>query len=168
MLGAILAGGRSSRFGSDKAVQLHQGRALLDHARAALAPYCTEVVVCGRDWPGLGRLDDLPGPGLGPLGGICAALQHGNARDFATVMVIPCDLIVTDTRALAGLLPGPAVAQGQWLLGAWPTGLAGKLLQWLQESGPRAVRAFAEAAGARAVAIPGLVNVNSPRDLPMG
>ena len=31
-LGAVIAGGRSSRFGSDKAMALWQGRPLIDHA----------------------------------------------------------------------------------------------------------------------------------------
>lgn len=124
------------------------------------------MVVCGRDWPGLLRLDDRPRPGLGPLGGLCAALQHGRDQGFAAVLVIPCDLIVTDPACLARLLPGPAIAQDQWLLGAWPTSLSDKLLQWLMDSQPLAVRAFAGAVGSRAVSIPGLVNVNRPVDLP--
>ena len=37
LLGAILAGGRSSRFGSDKAFALLNGKPLIDHVIAALA-----------------------------------------------------------------------------------------------------------------------------------
>src|SRR3546814_3555756 len=41
-LGAVLAGGRSSRFGSDKALAMLGGRTLLDHAQAALRPHRSE------------------------------------------------------------------------------------------------------------------------------
>src|SRR3546814_5673419 len=55
-LGAVLAGGRSSRFGSDKALAMLGGRTLLDHAQAALRPHCDALIVVGRgeglaDWP---------------------------------------------------------------------------------------------------------------------
>jgi molybdopterin-guanine dinucleotide biosynthesis protein A len=38
ILGVVLAGGLSTRFGSDKAQALWRGRSLLDHALDALAP----------------------------------------------------------------------------------------------------------------------------------
>ena len=43
--GIVLAGGRSSRFGSDKLAETLRGRPLLDHAIAALAGVTTEVLV---------------------------------------------------------------------------------------------------------------------------
>lgn len=46
MLGAILAGGRSTRFGSDKAMaMLPDGRTLMDHAIATLRPHVAQIVV---------------------------------------------------------------------------------------------------------------------------
>ena len=53
VLGAILAGGRSSRFGSDKALALIDERPMLDHVSERLAVQCDGLVVIGRDWPGL-------------------------------------------------------------------------------------------------------------------
>jgi molybdopterin-guanine dinucleotide biosynthesis protein A len=72
ILGAVLAGGRSSRFGSDKAMAMLDGRPLIDHAIAA-GPHCAAVVVCGRDHPGHVCLADRPAPDMGPLGAINAA-----------------------------------------------------------------------------------------------
>jgi len=74
----ILAGGRSSRFGSDKARALIQGRPLLSHVAAMLEPVTTRItVVADRT----GKYEDLGfrtiadhQPGLGPLGGLHAAL----------------------------------------------------------------------------------------------
>lgn len=50
--GAVLAGGRSRRFGGDKLAAQLDGRSLLDHAVAAVAAVADEVLVVGRDaWP---------------------------------------------------------------------------------------------------------------------
>lgn len=50
MLGAIIAGGMSRLFGSDKAMARIDRVALLDHVHAALKAQVDEVVLCGRTW----------------------------------------------------------------------------------------------------------------------
>jgi molybdopterin-guanine dinucleotide biosynthesis protein A len=132
----------------------------------ALSPHCAALVVCGRNWPGLDAIADRPTAGLGPLGGLCAALHHGHQQGFESVLAAPCDLLIPAGVDLSALLPGPAVAEGQWLLGAWPTRLCDNLQHWLQDGGARAVHAYAGAVEARTVALAGLVNVNRPQDLP--
>ena len=47
LLGLILAGGQSSRFGSDKAAALHQGRPLINHVADALRPHVDALAVAG-------------------------------------------------------------------------------------------------------------------------
>jgi molybdenum cofactor guanylyltransferase len=50
--GAILAGGQSTRFGGrDKSALLLDGRAILDHQIAALAPVVDEVLIVACDMP---------------------------------------------------------------------------------------------------------------------
>ena len=44
--GAVLAGGRSSRFGRDKALEVWQGKTLLEHALASLED-CSERFIVG-------------------------------------------------------------------------------------------------------------------------
>ncbi len=80
VLGAILGGGRSSRFGSDKALATLDGRALIDRVAAALAPQVDALIVVGRDHPGLTAVADRPAPDLGPLGGIAGALHYAAAH----------------------------------------------------------------------------------------
>ena len=80
ILGAILAGGQSRRFGSDKAVATWHGKALLDHVADALRPSCAQLIVVGRTWPGLETIADYPAPGLGPLGGLAGALAGAPKR----------------------------------------------------------------------------------------
>lgn len=164
-LGAVLAGGRSLRFGSDKALALLAGRPLLAHVVEALRPQCAEVVVVGRSWPGLRSLADWPGPGLGPLGGLCGALRGARQLGHPSVLAAPCDMPGLPADLVERLAPAPAVAEGHWTVGLWPAALASSLEAWLAASRPRALRAFAEAVGARAVPIEGLRNVNRPDDL---
>lgn len=80
--GAVTAGGRSSRFGSDKALALLDGRTLLERACASLQGCPTRLLIAppGRyTLPAhLGRWDthaDLR-PGEGPLAGLESALTH--------------------------------------------------------------------------------------------
>jgi molybdopterin-guanine dinucleotide biosynthesis protein A len=166
LLGAILAGGRSIRFGSDKALAaMPDGRTLMEHAASALAPHVDACVICGRE----GGLADRPAPGLGPLGGLNAALHHAAAGGFAGVLTTGCDMPVYPA-ALPALLLGPkaAVLEGQPLLGWWPSSLAPMLEVHLAEENSRSIRGWMERIGAREVAIDGLVlpNINRPGDLP--
>lgn len=77
--GAVLAGGRSSRLGRDKALLTIAGEPLLARAVRILASVCGSVlVVAGPERqalvPGVPVLpDELPG--AGPLGGIATALR---------------------------------------------------------------------------------------------
>lgn len=166
ILGAILAGGRSTRFGSDKAMAIMpDGRTLIAHATQALAPHVDTVVICGR----AGGLADRPEPDMGPLGGINAALRHAASAGFAGVLTTGCDMPVYPA-ALPPLLvgPGAAVLAGQPLLGWWPSPLADELDRHLAEENNRSIRGWLERVRARTVEIPGLAlpNVNRPEDLP--
>src|SRR3990167_7470371 len=86
VLGAILAGGKAQRFGSDKAHALWRGERLIDRFAAALGPQCEDLVVCGREEPGFTSLPDRPEAGLGPLGGLNAALHHARDNGFDAVL----------------------------------------------------------------------------------
>ncbi len=74
----ILAGGRSSRFGSDKARAQLEGRPLIGHVASLLSPIASSITVVA-DVPdkyadlGLATIAD-PVVGLGPMGGLSAAL----------------------------------------------------------------------------------------------
>lgn len=165
ILGAVLAGGRSSRFGSDKALAIMpDGRSLLDHAIAGLAPHVAQVVICGR----AGGLPDRPAPDMGPLGGLNAALHHACSHDFAGVLTTGCDMPVYPADLPAALVgDGAAILKGQQLLGWWPATLANALDAHLAEDNNRSIRRWLDRIGARVVDRPGLVlpNVNRPEDL---
>lgn len=166
ILGAILAGGQARRFGSDKAAALLSGKPLIAHVREALAGQCDAVAVVGREWPGITAVADLPAPGLGPLGALAGALAHAERHGFDAVLTSGCDMPGLPADLAARLAPGPAIAEGQPLLGLWPAALAAMLRDHLERGGGRAVRAWAAAAGARRVTLPVLPpNINRPEDL---
>lgn len=165
-LGAVLAGGRSSRFGSDKALALHAGQSLLDHALAALHPHVDAVVVVGRAAPGQPMIADWPAPDLGPMGGIAGALRHAEAEGFDQLLCISVDCVrlPADLRAL--LEPAPAYLASQPVISLWPVSARGAFEAQLTGSDDRSVRRFGKRIGARAVAsdfVP--PNINSVDDL---
>ena len=90
--GAILAGGRSSRFGRDKALEVWQGKTLLEHAANSLEA-CTERFIVGGNPERYGFLEIPVHPDLEPFQGSL----HGLARALelahhARVAVIACDI----------------------------------------------------------------------------
>ncbi|MES2095287.1 MAG: molybdenum cofactor guanylyltransferase [Pseudomonadota bacterium] len=166
VLGAIIAGGLSTRFGSDKALAMIEGRTMIDYAIDALRPQVESVVLCGRELPGIATIRDRPAHRIGPLGGLNAALQYADRCDFDAVLCIPVDVwpLPTDTRErLAGA--NPAVFDQQHLIGFWPARLASMLDQHIA-CGEHSVRSWIVASHAGVVSQPaGLSNINEQRDL---
>lgn len=150
-LGAVLAGGRSSRFGSDKAEAMLGEHRLLDHALAALSRQCEDVAVVGRTVPALLSIPDRPGPGLGPLGGLAGALHYALAHRFDRVLSVPVDCAVLPPDLLGLLQPAPTHLEELPVIGLWPASAYGDVARMLRDSGDRSVRAFARAIGSRAV-----------------
>jgi molybdenum cofactor guanylyltransferase len=167
LLGAVIAGGGSSRFGSDKAAALWQGKPLIEHVIAQLGPVVDELVICGRDFGGREGIADRPAAGLGPLGGLNAALHHGVAQGFEAVISAGCDTPLLPAALLDRLRnsSGPAFLAKLPVIGFWPVSLAGALDQFLAQDRRHAIRAWAESVSAMAVDWPALPNVNEPGDL---
>ncbi|UZW54174.1 molybdenum cofactor guanylyltransferase [Sphingobium sp. JS3065] len=168
LLGAVLAGGRSSRFGSDKALAMLDGRSLLDHAAAALGRHVEAVVVCGRQVPGMTGLADRPEADMGPLGGLNAALHHAAAQGFDAVLTTGCDVpVYPDGLAEALIGKGAAILKGQQLAGFWPASLGTELDAHLAEENNRSIYGWLERVRARIVDRPefALPNINRPEDL---
>jgi len=95
----ILAGGKSSRFGSDKARALHRGRPLIvalaeDLATVTVGPTVVAAAAGSYDDLGLETIGDTV-PGRGPLGGLATALSHVPRRHAGIewVLLVACDLV---------------------------------------------------------------------------
>jgi molybdopterin-guanine dinucleotide biosynthesis protein A len=84
----VLAGGRSTRFGSDKLAAIHRGIPLLHHAVLRLGEVCAEVVVVvspdGPEPPmppgAIVRFIRDVRPGEGPLVGLVSGLEATSAE----------------------------------------------------------------------------------------
>lgn len=165
LLGAILAGGASRRFGTDKALALLDGKPLIAHVIDRLRPQVAAVVVVGRDQSDARSIPDLPQPGLGPLGGLNAALALAAAEGFDAVLTSGCDLPRLPLDLAARLGSGPAVALGQPLLGIWPVTLAATVDAFVRRESRRSVYRLVEHVGGREVDCGLIVNVNTAADL---
>ena len=103
--GLVLAGGKSLRFGSNKAVASYQGIRLVERAVSLLNELGLRPIVAvrkGMDYPFLRCAticDKLPD--LGPLGGIYTAMSIFRNTSF---MVLTCDMPVLTPSVLLELL----------------------------------------------------------------
>lgn len=154
IIGAILAGGESRRFGPPKALARVHGISLLWRVSYAVSRAVAEVVVIARNLDletriGFPVLVDRV-PGLGPLGGIDAALRHAADRRADGVLCVSCDMPFLSTPLLREIaLRGdgvravvPESGRGIEPLCAWyPVG-ARKEVQRLLASDDRSLRAL--------------------------
>lgn len=174
----ILAGGRSSRFGSDKALALVQGVPLLQHIASTLGEVAADVtVVADRqgkyDALGLRTIADLV-PGQGPMSGLHTALL--SAGEEASVLIASCDLWGLEAEWLRLLAAAPREASIvlfatnplQPLLGRYATSLSTEVAAALAR-GDRAISRFARHCSPlllpRPLDFDRLVNANTPWDL---
>ncbi len=187
LTGLVLAGGASTRMGTDKAWLVVEGRPLVCRAVAVLGEICDEVLVASGDGRRLGgvgtrQVADVV-PDTGPLAGVLAGLE---ASRNPMVAVVAVDMPFASPAVLA-LLAGLAatgthavvapVTDGrlQPLHAVWATRAAEALRRRLC-TGQRSVTAAAVAIGVHRVceqlwrpADPSgrfAHNLNHPGDLP--
>ena len=113
LYGLVLAGGKSTRMGSDKGLIDYHGKPQREYVADLLGPYCEEVFIsCRAD-----QMNDIPSPyqglsdqliGLGPFGGISSAFQQ---NPNAAWLVVACDLPLLDENTLAQLVKGRNVSK---------------------------------------------------------
>jgi molybdenum cofactor guanylyltransferase len=118
----VLAGGKSSRMGRDKALLPFRGGALAGHVAATVAAAAGSVVLIGdpQKYAHLGYavLPDRR-PGAGPVGGIESALSY-TAADWN--LVLACDMPAMPAEFLRGLMDAAERAGADALVPAGPTG----------------------------------------------
>ncbi|MDE2597451.1 MAG: molybdenum cofactor guanylyltransferase [Sphingomonadales bacterium] len=166
ILGAVLAGGQSSRFGSDKALAELAGRTLLSGAVDTLAGWCEQVVVIGRETAPGPTLPDWPRPGMGPLAGIAAALHLARDEGYEAVLTVGVDSLGLPDDLPAALAPAPAYCLVQPVIALWPASASATLDALLEGQGRHSLIAFAEALGARPVQLAREpANINTTADL---
>jgi molybdopterin-guanine dinucleotide biosynthesis protein A len=178
MIGVILAGGQSLRFGgSPKGLQSLAGLPLVGHVHASLSLVCTEVFIeCvpGSGYEGWGVPcihASAEHAGKGPLAGLLAGLQAANGQSVAFA---PCDMPLLAPPLYERLKAEPGGAHAISPNGPEPLVcvLSGSVMVSIQRALaqpviPRVVDVF-ERAGVSGVAFAEdwpFVNVNTPEEL---
>ena len=170
--GYVLAGGRSSRMGQDKALLPFRGLVLAEAVARQVELAAGNVTLVGH--PDLGGIPDLY-PGEGPLGGILTALHH-TSTDWN--LIVACDLPGVTAGFLEWLLSETGSAQAPALLPYSAGGRAEPLcaayhrhilpgLESAFASGVRKVTAALEGLGAMRLDVSEeaiFQNVNTPED----
>jgi molybdenum cofactor guanylyltransferase len=113
LLGVVLAGGRSSRMGTDKAMLPHPNTSTtagdglltyLQYAVARLKPLAGRVVVSGGDESGDADGLQDQAVGLGPAMGVLTCLRYAADHGYDAVLVTPVDMPHLRTEHLAQLV----------------------------------------------------------------
>ena len=90
---AILAGGRSTRFGGiEKGTLVIEGRSIIERQIAELSTITSDILLVGGPRafvPSTGRVVPDRVADCGPLGGLCTALVESSAE---VTIVIACDM----------------------------------------------------------------------------
>ena len=140
---AIIAGGRSSRFGTNKAIACYQNKKFIDIATQIGYRISSEAfIIFGDRYHSedllIPAVSDII-PNCGPIGGIFTALIH-STNSF--VCTLPCDMPLL-VPELFGLLhekrsvDRPVVALSdngiEPLLSLWPTSLASVIYSYINK-----------------------------------
>jgi molybdopterin-guanine dinucleotide biosynthesis protein A len=172
VVGFVVAGGRSTRMGRDKALLPWASATLLDHAVARLRATCREVrILCGP----APRYEDRGLPvhadhvaGAGPLAGLLTALEAATGRDVLLLGVDLPFVPIALLRALGSAAPewdvvAPALASGpEPLCAVYGPGVT-RVVRERLDAGDRKMTAFWPAVRVRTMGEPELVPFGDPQ-----
>lgn len=102
--GIILAGGKSSRMGTDKGFVMYKHQSFMDHIIEALKQVVNNIIIVSDNTDyddfNLKRVDDII-KDSGPLAGLYSGLTHSNTQDN---LVLSCDIPLINTEILQKLV----------------------------------------------------------------
>ena len=163
--------------GGDKTLMPVAGKPMLAHVLERLRPAHRFIVLSANGDAarfsafGLPVVGDGAYLGAGPLAGILAGLRWAREVGTEALLVAPGDAPCLPHGLAARLEPAPGYAYAERahpLVSLLPVSACGALEAWLEAGRSRAVLAFLEAVGARAVQFlheAEFRNVNTPGDL---
>ena len=111
ILGIILAGGKSSRFGEDKSTTKLGNKTLLDHTVSKIENEFTEILVISKNKElnfknnKIHIVEDCIEGQLGPLVGILTAMKwvRKNNKNYKWIASFPCDTPFFDIKFISEL-----------------------------------------------------------------
>jgi len=181
----VLAGGGSTRFGSDKALARLPGdtATFLERVVSIARSVADEVVIVAPDRPAYRSLAALivPDlfPGEGPAGGVLTALREVRTE---WLLVLSCDQPLIETRELAALLEGNATAlafqSASGRLHPLPclirVDACQSIVEAVFEERCRSLTRLLVRCGVKTISIPDqdaerrMIDIDSPADMPLG
>lgn len=183
--GLLIAGGRSTRFGADKALALFDGAPMMDRATGLFAGL-PGFAISARSGSGaeararqfgIDVVYDDPNLPSGPLTGILSGLTWAKQRGFAFLATAPCDAPCLPPNMVAQLAANIGAARAAFaetpagphpLCALWSVGLRDPLSERLRTGEHPAVRDFLATIGAQRVGFAeaaAFANANTPEAL---
>jgi molybdenum cofactor guanylyltransferase len=181
--GVIIAGGRSSRMGTEKAFVELGGQPLLQHVIRRISGQVDEIVINANgdanrfSGTGLEVIPDLSRDAATPLAGLRAALQFARDKAFDAVLTVPSDtpflphdLCARLSAAQSKAAIASSGAQTHFLTGLWSKCLLEKLEAAMDVETMVRVKDWSKACGTTIVEWPSnpfdpFLNVNTPEEL---
>jgi molybdopterin-guanine dinucleotide biosynthesis protein A len=186
LAGMVLAGGASSRFGSEKAMATLLGRPLLSWSIANLAAVASRIAVNAPAGSGaavyaqelhLPVLEDQQ-PSIGPLCGVLSGLIWAQSMGADWLVCLPCDVPIVPRDALQRMMDACANTSGAYaqtsrgiegLCSIWPIQSKKTLASLLARGSHPAVQTVLATLKAVRVAFDAddalFQNINCPSDL---
>lgn len=185
IVGIVIAGGRSTRFGGEKAAAVLAGKPLLMWAVERLQRVCRVVAVNTRPATetdalareaGLPIIHDVEGDPLGPLSGVKVGLMWAKDQGAQQLAVSPCDVPMLPADLFPKLIQaagkGAAMAETeerpQPLSAVWPISALPTVSDALQDGHHPATWMMLERIGAQRVRFDrseDFANINTRIDL---
>lgn len=103
VLGVILAGGKSSRMGRDKAKLPYKNKRLIDQMLDLLASTSVKTILVSGEFDGLNCITDIIKE-AGPIGAIYSVLQQVDPKLYGAILFIPVDMPLLTSNVLEHLI----------------------------------------------------------------
>ena len=187
ILGTVLAGGKSQRFGEDKSQVKLGGKLLIDYILSEIIDEFNEILVVSnnlinfKECKKISLIKDFK-KDLGPLGGVLTAMKwvKENNKDYQWISTFPADTPFFKNQILKDFLKKINIEEGKLffiksnntrhnIFGLWSIDLMDKLEEDLNK-GERKVELWANSIGVKTINIEfqnedPFFNINTKEDL---
>jgi molybdopterin-guanine dinucleotide biosynthesis protein A len=187
ILGAVLAGGKSQRFGEDKSQVKLGDKLLIDHILSEIIEEFSEILVVSNSLINFKKSDKISltediKKNLGPLGGVLTAMKwvKDNNKDYKWISTFPADTPFFKHSILQKFLQDIQLSESKLffiksnntrhnIFGLWSIDLMDKLEEDLNK-GERKVEVWANSIGVKTINIEfqnedPFFNINTKEDL---
>lgn len=181
VLGVILAGGASRRMGgTDKFLMLLKNKPILEHIIDRLRPQVSDLIINSNNPDVLNQYDLEVVPdikaGLGPLGGLSAALSYAKRKGYEKIVTVPCDTPFIPNDFLEKLLNNDnqkavvAKSSGRLhpVIGLWHVSILGDVKASLENNNHKMMTLIKELGADEQTwdtPLDPFININTPEDL---